>query len=207
MTATATEIAVRRAARDDIPELAGVLTRAFAHDPYFEWMIGDARDRTIRMREDWRAILRLASAQLSETWTTNDRAGAAIWVPPGRKASTMLEALRFGPAFARLIGWSRVGAVSSGVAVLERRRDQHVPVPHYYLSALGVDPSRQGSGIGSALLAPVLAKADATGVPAYLETATARNVLLYERHGFDVVEELVLPGTDVHGWLMLRRPR
>jgi hypothetical protein len=29
-------------------------------------------------------------------------------------------------------------------------------------------------------------------------------VLLYERHGFDVVEELVLPDTDVHGWLMRR---
>ena len=33
-----------------------------------------------------------------------------------------------------------------------------------------------------------------------------RNVLLYERHGFDVVEELILPKTDVHGWLMLRAP-
>ena len=34
--------------------------------------------------------------------------------------------------------------------------------------------------------------------------ATARNVLLYERQGFNVVEELTLPNTDVHGWLMLR---
>jgi hypothetical protein len=31
-------------------------------------------------------------------------------------------------------------------------------------------------------------------------------VLLYERLGFDVVEELTLPRTDVHGWLMARQP-
>jgi hypothetical protein len=52
----------------------------------------------------------------------------------------------------------------------------------------------------------VLERADRDGLPAYLETATARNVLLYERQGFDVVEEMTLPNTDVHGWLMLRRP-
>ena len=41
----------------------------------------------------------------------------------------------------------------------------------------------------------------------WLKTAVGRNVLLYERHGFEVVEELVLPTTDIHGWLMLRQPR
>ena len=79
------------------------------------------------------------------------------------------------------------------------------PASHWYHSARGVEPDRQGEGIGSAHLAPVLAEADASAVPCYLETAVGRNVLLYERHGFDVVEELVLPATDVHGWLM-RRP-
>jgi len=31
-------------------------------------------------------------------------------------------------------------------------------------------------------------------------------VLLDKRHGFEVVEELILPKTDVRGWLMLRPP-
>jgi GNAT superfamily N-acetyltransferase len=112
--------------------------------------------------------------------------------------------LRLVPALARLTGWRRVREASAAIEVLEDRRRDHAPMPHYYLSALGVEPELQGTGIGSALIAPTLAAADAAGMPAYLETATARNVLLYERHGFDVVEELILPRTDVHGWLMLR---
>jgi GNAT superfamily N-acetyltransferase len=45
-------------------------------------------------------------------------------------------------------------------------------------------PAAQGHGIGSALTAPVLERADRAGAPAYLEATSARNKALYERHGF-----------------------
>lgn len=200
------EAQVRRANRDEIPELATVLARAFGHDPFFSYLAGDAPERNLRMRLGWAGILRLASAGLRETWTTDDSAGVAIWLPPGRGASSFLDSLRLAPALARMTGWRRLREVSAATELLEKRRRSHVPAPHWYLSALGVDPDRQGQGIGSALLRLVLDRADADGTPAYLETATARNVLLYERHGFEVVEELILPRTDIRGWLMLRPP-
>lgn len=196
----------RRATRDDLPALAAVLARAFATDPYFSWLAGTGSERNQRMRDAWLGILRHASAGLRETWTDEGRSGAAIWIPPGRSASSWLDSIRLLPTFARLTGWGRLRETSAAVEFLEERRRRHVPTPHYYLSALGVDPDRQGEGIGTALLEPVLRMADAAGVPAYLETATARNVLLYERARFTVVEELVLPRTDIHGWLMVRQP-
>ena len=77
---------------------------------------------------------------------------------------------------------------------------------HLYLAVLGVDPPRQGQGLGSWLLAPGLEACDREGVGAYLETAKARNVVFYERHGFRVRDELRLPrGPKV--WLMWRAPR
>jgi ribosomal protein S18 acetylase RimI-like enzyme len=185
-------VEARRATRDDIRPLAAVLARAFANDPFFGWLAGDVSERGQRMRDGWSAILRHASAGLAATWTTDDLTGAAIWIPPG---------------MARMTTWRRLGQVSDAMEDLASRRRRHAPEPHWYLSALGVEPDRQGEGVGSALLAPVLAEADARREPAYLETAVGRNVLLYERHGFDVVEELVLPKTDIHGWLMLRQPR
>ncbi len=54
---------------------------------------------------------------------------------------------------------------------------------------------------------PVLDRCDAEDRPAYLETAGIGNVQLYQRHGFEVVEELTLPRTDIRGWLMLRRQK
>ena len=198
---------VRRATRADVPVLAAMLARAFVHDPFFGWLAGDAPERGQRMRDGWTGVLRYASAGLAETWTTEDHAGVAIWIPPGRRPSSLLDQLRLTPALARMTTWRRLRETSTAVETLEAHRQRHAPAPHYYLSALGVEPERQGQGVGSALLEPALSAADAAGVAAYLETATGRNVLLYERHGFDVVEELILPGTDIHGWLMLRPPR
>lgn len=198
---------VRRATADDIPAMAATLARAFAHDPFYAFLAGDAPERNQRMRDGWSGILRFGSARLVETWTTDDHGGVAIWLPPGHGGPSLLDSLRLMPSIGRLAGWWRLRSVSNAVAALERRHRALVSDPHFYLSALGVDPERQGEGIGTALMGPVLERCDRDRRPAYLETATARNVLLYERLGFDVVEELTLPHTDIHGWLMLRAPR
>jgi GNAT superfamily N-acetyltransferase len=196
---------IRPARREEIPALAAMLARAFARDPFFGYLAGDAPERNQRMRDGWSGILRHASARLAHTWTTDDLAGAALWLPP-RYRPSLIDNLRLLPDVARFAGWRRLRLVADALEVLEQHRHRHVPGPHFYLSALGVEPDRQGSGIGTALMAPVLDRCDSDGVPAYLETAAARNVLLYERVGFDVVEELILPKTDVRGWLMLRAP-
>ena len=195
---------VRLATVQEIPDLAATLARAFTHDPFYSFLAGDAPERTQRMQDGWSGILRFGSAGLAETYTTDDHAGVALWIPPGHGGTSFIDSLRMLPSIARLAGWRRVRLVASAVAALEERHRHHAPGAHFYLSALGVEPDRQGEGIGTALMQPVLDRCQRDGIPAYLETATARNVLLYERLGFDVVEELTLPNTDVHGWLMLR---
>jgi GNAT superfamily N-acetyltransferase len=86
--------------------------------------------------------------------------------------------------------------------------DAHHPhEPHFYLPIIGVDPAWQGQGVGSALLQPVLERADLEGMPAYLEATTDRNRALYERHGFDVRDIVYMPGGGPPLWLMWREPQ
>ncbi|MEO5987118.1 MAG: GNAT family N-acetyltransferase [Candidatus Limnocylindria bacterium] len=184
--------------------MADVLSRAFIHDPYFAFLAAKAPERRQRMREGWRGILRHGSAGLSETYTTDEIEGVAIWLPPRHRGPSIIDSLRMMPVMGRMAGWRRLRTVAAAMAALEERHRHHISADHFYLSALGVDPDRQGEGIGTALMRPVLDRCDRDRIPAYLETAAARNVLLYERLGFAVVEELTLPGTDVHGWLLLR---
>jgi GNAT superfamily N-acetyltransferase len=195
---------VRRATQEEIHELAATLAHAFAHDPFYSFLAGDAPERSQRMQDGWSGILEFGSARLAETYTTDDHAGVALWIPPGHRGPSFLDSLRMTPSIARLAGWRRLRLVTNVIGALEERHRHHAPQAHFYLSALGVEPERQGEGVGTALMQPVLDRCQRDGIPAYLETATARNVLLYERLGFDVVEELTLPNTDVHGWLMLR---
>ena len=53
---------------------------------------------------------------------------------------------------------------------------------------------------------PVFADADAGGTPAYLQASTPRSRTLYERLGFEVVEELRLPRSGPAIWPMWREP-
>lgn len=196
---------VRLARPEEIPALAAMLTRAFTHDPFFSYLAGRAPERNQRMRDGWTGILRYASARLEHTWTTDDLVGVAVWLPPGHR-TPLRDSLRLVPEMARFVGWRRMRLATDAFEVLEGRRRHHVPGAHFYLSVLGVEPDHQGTGIGTALMAPVLDRCDRERLPAYLETAAARNVLLYERVGFEVVEELILPRTDIRGWLMRRAP-
>jgi len=60
--------------------------------------------------------------------------------------------------------------------------------------------------MGSALLQPVLARADAHRLSCYLETGVMRNLGFYERHGFQVVAEGMLPRGGPPLWAMVRAP-
>jgi ribosomal protein S18 acetylase RimI-like enzyme len=55
---------------------------------------------------------------------------------------------------------------------------------------IGVDPTCQGMGYGSALLAYALEVCDRDHLPAYLESSNPRNIPLYERFGFEVQGEI-----------------
>src|SRR5690606_8664821 len=59
--------------------------------------------------------------------------------------------------------------------------------PHWYLDVLATAPDLRRQGLATAALAPGLGRADADGLPAYLETADPATVPFYQRQGFEVV--------------------
>jgi GNAT superfamily N-acetyltransferase len=71
---------------------------------------------------------------------------------------------------------------------------------------VGVDPLRQGRGLGSAILQEGLRRCDADGLPAYLENSNPKNTGLYERLGFEAIG-LIQPADFPPMQPMLRRPR
>jgi GNAT superfamily N-acetyltransferase len=198
---------VRLAGPDDVGAMGVALARAFADDPVFayltDWMDDAARARRLVGFFAASARTRLPMAGV---WTEAARIGAALWVPPGQHLSQLRE-LPEGIAFVRAAWRSAV----KGIRVQERMRKAHPRDPeHWYLAVLGTDPDHQGKGVGSALLAPVLERCDAEGVPAYLESSKESNIPFYERHGWKVTGEIPLgkPGSGAPSlWPMWRDPR
>jgi GNAT superfamily N-acetyltransferase len=196
------DAAVRSAAPTDVAALSTSLARAFDDDPVLAWLF--PADRHLdRLRRYFAMYLDKVSLRHGLTWTTQDLAAGAIWLPPGHWELRPLDLLRTLPDTARALG-RRLPFAFRTLLQVERH---HPKAEHYYLATLGTAPSHQGKGYGSALLQPMLDRCDAEGMPAYLESSKERNVPFYARHGFTVTEELDLLGGGPKVWLMWREPR
>ncbi len=186
-------------------EAAGVLARAFLNDPFYRYVMPDPDGRPERIGWWMACLVRYGLRYGVIEVDCAPAAGAAIWLPPSQpmidplrmgSAGLVLAPFRLGlTAFRRLL---EVDRVWDG---LHRRE----PRPHWYLLAIGVDPDRQGQGIGGGLLRSGLARADAAGLPCYLETMTDRDVAFYRKHGFTVVAEGRI-GNGSPFWTMRRPP-
>jgi GNAT superfamily N-acetyltransferase len=135
-------------------------------------------------------------------YVTDDGMAGALWSPPEVELYDGPGLERLGAFFVDVVG-ERAELVGAALQALNER---HPTDPHFYLAVLGTHPTRQGHGLGQAAVAPVLRDCDETGLGAYLESSSIRNVPFYERLGFEVTGEVALPdGPVMH--LMWRDPQ
>ncbi|MEV0676071.1 GNAT family N-acetyltransferase [Actinosynnema sp. NPDC050436] len=188
---------IRRATHDDIDGAVDTLTATFAGKSYIRHVVAED-DHERRVRDLQRLYLVEVGLALGEVWVSDDLGAVAVWTTPDTDAEAA-----FGPVAARAAELAGDRAVASALA--EQALDPYRPAgPLYHLGTVAVRPDRQGRGLGTAVLRPGLAAADAAGVPAYLETSTERNLRLYRRLGFEVTAEVESPDGGPLTWCMVR---
>lgn len=197
------EVLVRRMQPSERPAVVSVMARAFDDDPFANWIVAQDKRRARRIYDFMDAGMRLSEPH-NEVYTTEGVEGGALWSPPGKWKTGILDQVRLLPLMVRATGLRNLAGRFGGFNMVEKH---HPNEPHWYLLALGVEPDLQGRGIGSKLMAPVLEMCDRDRTPAYLESSKERNVPLYERHGFKVTERLELPKGGPPIWLMWRDPQ
>jgi len=192
----------------EIPTAGRVLGRAFWDDPMFIYVVPDDEHRTRALPPFFAAAARYGHL-FGEVYTTAGTVeGGAVWIPPDSGEMTPERMAATGLSLvAEHLGEEAMARFFHALQHFDELHKRDMPSSHWYLMILGVDPPRQGLGIGGQLIQPVLARADAAGLPCYLETTKARNVPFYQKHGFAVVVEDDLPGGGPHYWTMRRPPR
>lgn len=196
------EPAVRRPQPEDVPALAATLAAAFADYPWTRWSV-DPDDHWERLRALY-AIYLDVTLRFGEVWMSDDARAAAAWSwsedTPARLA--YLRESGLGARIAELAG-ARAPAGEAGDVAIERHAMEG---PHWYLAIVAVAPDAQCRGLGTQVLAPMLERCDAEGLPAALDTSAPDNVGFYERLGFAVHAEADVPGGGPHLWFMRRDP-
>lgn len=184
--------------RADRAHVSAMLARAFADDPAMAWIFPDPAERARRLPRLF-ALLFDDDAGGMRLVTANGEA-ATLWRGPGEATTSTVAILRQAWPFWRALGTRIPRALKVSAAI-----EAHMPPGEFwYLHIAGCDPMAQGRGLGGDVVKAGLDRV-AKRWPAYLETATERNLGFYRALGFTVTDEWTVPGGGPRFWSM-RRP-
>lgn len=179
---------------------------AFLPDPMITWVFPDTAGRADGVRALMRVLVRYGLRYGSVT-ASHDARAVCVWIPPGPGITIpgLIRSGMLGMPFR--IGFGPFGRFMAANETMDKIHKARVPGPHWFLFGVAVDPELHGQGIGSSIIREGLARADRESRPCYLETSEPRNLALYKRLGFAVLEEATLGKDGPPAWAMLREPQ
>ncbi len=191
------------------PAVIAALARAFYDDPLFGFFIPNLATQMRCLISFMNSGVKDARA-FDDIWvahTDGKVAAAAVWLPPGAyPRGARRELMTYMRTMPTLVhSGKRIGRAVALLGAVDKAHHE-IAGPHYYLGILGTDPEFQRAGAGSAVLAPVLERCDAEGLPAYLETQKEANIAYYARHRFELAQKIDIDGCPPI-WTLLRQPR
>jgi ribosomal protein S18 acetylase RimI-like enzyme len=173
---------LRKAEYKDKAVVTNILAESFKNDPQVNWYLEESRNRNklnILIDYVFEETIRKGEIYLSE-----DNMAAALWNSDKKEKFSLNFILR------NLSFLFRIG-IKSTIRILKMDKLAYSQYPknrsYSHLHLIGVLPEAQGKGLASLLMNPILAEKKANKIPVYLETANQKNVAIYKRKGFRVI--------------------
>ncbi len=190
-----------------INEASQALARAFFDDPYVEFIQPDPEKRLKPTETFMRTALRYGLRYGHVDVPAEGPQASAVWLPPGDSPAGTFRSLLCGIGLMPFqLGFSGTGKLFATLGYADGLHKKEMTRPHWYLWVLGVEPEKQGQGLGGQVLQPTLRRADEENLPCYLETVKEKNLAFYEKQGFKVEREDRFPRGGPKFWTMLREP-
>jgi RimJ/RimL family protein N-acetyltransferase len=191
-----------------IEEAGSALARGFFDDPLSVYMLPVPMERATFLPLHFATAVRAGHLFGTVHTTRGTAQGVAMWFSPDRGLPSRDEWDQAGVSeLRRMLPAGALDRSSFVIDYLHQFHKTDVLSKHWYLCILGVAPEIRGTGVGSALMQPMLRRADEEGLPCYLETFAADNVPFYEKHGFRVMRQGVEPESGIEYWTFVRPPR
>ncbi|WP_327304606.1 GNAT family N-acetyltransferase [Streptomyces sp. NBC_01298] len=195
---------IRQAGPSDRDAVARLLDEAFRGDPVSSWVFPDPEHRAAVHGRFLGVFVDVALAEGRIDYAS-DGSAAALWlrIPAADPEAGHVEDEV--PAKMRAVAdpdnerCELVGRLTGEVHPMAEE--------HEYLLMIAVAPGRQGEGLGTELIRPVLERCDREGVPAYLEASSERSKGLYERLGWQFTGQAVRLPEGPLMWPMWRKPQ
>lgn len=186
---------------------AELLARAFQDAPDMKFFIGDNTKMLDRAAIRFYKAVIMGGLLYGEVYTTPSMDGVAVWASPENTNFSFGILLRTGLLTALLsLGFKPMVRFINSSSYVQKLQQQVITRQRWVLIFLGVEPLQQGKGLGGILIQPILARADAQGMPCYVESANERNLAFYRKHGFEIINHGQVPQGGPQVWIMVREP-
>lgn len=190
---------IERVTPDDLEHVLSCLYLSFSGDTLLRWIW----ETTPEYTKNFAAFSKYFAEICVENtcaWQIANFSGCLIATPPSVKMDKT-------PAY-KIIGETcpaekleELNAISPPIEGYEPKE------PYWYLSFVGVDPGMQGNGLGGKLVEFLLAEVERDPAPIYLESSNPKNVGLYQRYGFEILDQYSLQGRPTLTPMLKPAPR
>lgn len=175
----------------DKPGILDILTRSFDDNKSVNSVVKQDRKRVDRIKQLMNYSFNMCNA-FGEVWLSDDQQACALVLFPDKRRTSFRTLLWDLKLALSVIGIKRVRAVLKREAMIKANHPQE---PIAYLWFIGVNPLLQGKGIGSAFIQEVIRECERKNRPVYLETSMEKNLLFYNKFGFEIFQSLQLTYT------------
>ena len=194
---------------EHVKEACKVAGSAFQDDPIMEFTYPDEKVRKQNSQYGFYMIYNYGIKHGLTYATSKNLEGITIWLPPDKVYPSTWAMMRYGAFYTMRKVGLKMKAMKRTMTVFNYEEERHkhlVPYDHWYLQNIAVKPEEQGKGYGGLLISTMIKTIESDGLPVYLETNTEKNVSIYQKYGFEILEHSIIPETDVPLWCMLRKP-
>jgi ribosomal protein S18 acetylase RimI-like enzyme len=173
-------------------------------DPFYSFVFPDSKQRTRLL--PWRSRKLLAYAgRFGLIFTDEGHHGSSFWLGPEHTNLQLGGILQTGLfLFPFKVSFQEFKRSMQLTRISDRLHKHSISGQHLYLMEVGVEPAQQSHGLGRALVQAGLSRADALGVPCYLETYNPKNLGFYNSLGFRVVGTQRALASAPQVWGLLR---
>ena len=179
---------MRQATYNDKSLVVDMLTHSFDQNQSVNYVIKQDKERLFRIRALMAYSFEVCFL-FGRVYLSDDNRSCALVLYPHTKKTTLNSVLLDVKLVFKCIGFRNLRKAINRDSKIKKLQPNE---QKYYLWFIGVDPDYQNLGIGSGLMAEIIADCEKQDLPLYLETSTLQNLPFYDKFGFKVYDELDL---------------
>ena len=161
---------------DQLKLASEVLSDAFQEDPVFSKLIPNDKERHKTLFKIFKFQIKYCLKH-GVVLSTSNLKGISLWYPPKNVFISIWKSIKSGSlSLIFQIKWKNLHILRKNDDFSEYLHKKLDPTPHWYLSAIGIDPKHQGKGIGRRMLSFMINKIAKDHKTIFLETNSERNV-------------------------------